>query len=258
MTTAEPYEFVGGYPTPATVKRAYDEADLNRAVSAYRFFYPTVSIEATWQRQPVRRGGAEQGVPAAGRHPRQLVFTPNSDTPYSAVAVDLSVGPIVLELPPGPLMGTANDLNQRWVLDIGLPGPSRGGRRQAPADPARLRRRDPRRLLHRHRHDQPGARPGPRAAGRHGHGPGDRADEVDQDLPAAPGPGLDRTGLDRPDQDRRRRLHPRPVGRQPRLLAGAARDPRCRAAVRRRTGSVRRTGRSWASPRASRSSPTSG
>lgn len=56
--------------------------------------------------------------------PRQLVFTPNSETPYSAVAVDLSVGPIVLELPPGPLMGTANDLNQLWVLDIGLPGPA--------------------------------------------------------------------------------------------------------------------------------------
>ena len=40
MTTAEPYEFVGGYPTTETVERAYDEADLNRAVSAYRFFYP--------------------------------------------------------------------------------------------------------------------------------------------------------------------------------------------------------------------------
>jgi hypothetical protein len=56
MTTAEPYEFVGGYRTPETVKRAYDEADLNRAVSAYRFFYPTVSIEATW------RGNLSGGV----------------------------------------------------------------------------------------------------------------------------------------------------------------------------------------------------
>jgi hypothetical protein len=124
MTTAEPYEFVGGYPTPETVKRAYDEADLNRAVSAYRFFYPTVSIEATW------RGNLSGGVvpnkvfPLLEGTPRQLVFTPNSDTPYSAVAVDLSAGPIVLELPPGPLMGTANDLNQLWVLDIGLPGPA--------------------------------------------------------------------------------------------------------------------------------------
>jgi hypothetical protein len=121
---SEPYQFVGGYPTPETVERAYDEVDLNRAVSAYRFFYPTVSIEATW------RGNLAGGVvpnkvfPLLEGTPRQLVFTPNSDTPYSAVAVDLSAGPIVLELPPGPLMGTANDLNQLWVLDIGMPGPA--------------------------------------------------------------------------------------------------------------------------------------
>src|ERR1700742_1156130 len=120
----EPYQFVGGYPTAETVARAYDEADLNRAVSAYRFFYPTVSLEATW------RGNLSGGVvpnkvfPLLEGTPRQLVFTPNSDTPYSAVAVDLSDGPIVLELPPGPLMGTANDLNQLWILDVGLPGPA--------------------------------------------------------------------------------------------------------------------------------------
>ena len=58
--------------------------------------------------------------------PRQLVFTPNSDTPYSGLLVDLSAGPMVVELPPGLLMGTANDLNQRWVLDLGLPGPDKG------------------------------------------------------------------------------------------------------------------------------------
>jgi hypothetical protein len=28
------YTFKGGYPTPETVRRAYDEADLNRAVQA--------------------------------------------------------------------------------------------------------------------------------------------------------------------------------------------------------------------------------
>jgi hypothetical protein len=62
--------------------------------------------------------------------PQQFVFTPNSDTPYSGLTIDLSDGPIVVELPPGPLMGTANDLNQLWILDIGLPGPAgpRGGK----------------------------------------------------------------------------------------------------------------------------------
>jgi hypothetical protein len=35
--------FEGGFPTPETIQRAYDDADLNRAVQAYRFFFPTVS-----------------------------------------------------------------------------------------------------------------------------------------------------------------------------------------------------------------------
>jgi hypothetical protein len=39
-----PYTFVGGFPTPETVTRAYEDADLNRAVQAYRFFYPNVSV----------------------------------------------------------------------------------------------------------------------------------------------------------------------------------------------------------------------
>ena len=53
-------------------------------------------------------------------------FTPNSDTPYGGLMLDVSDGPMVIELPPGALMGTVNDLNQRWVLDMGLPGPDHG------------------------------------------------------------------------------------------------------------------------------------
>ena len=72
------YRFEGGYPTAETVRRAYDEADLNRAVSAYRFFYPSVSIMATW------RGNLDNGVvpnrvfALLEGTPQQLVFTPNS------------------------------------------------------------------------------------------------------------------------------------------------------------------------------------
>ena len=120
------YEFMGGYPTPETVQRAYDEADLNRAVQAYRFFYPSVSIMATW------KGNLRAGMVAnkvfglLEGTPKQFVFTPNSDTPYSGLPLDVSGGPMVLEFPPGPLMSTANDLNQRWVIDMGLPGPDEG------------------------------------------------------------------------------------------------------------------------------------
>ena len=126
MTTAERYVFEGGYPTTETVQRAYDDADLNRAVSCYRFFYPTVSILATWKGNleagmvPNKVFGILEGTP------QQLVFTPNSDTPYAGLPLDMSGGPMVVELPPGPLMCTANDMNQRWVLDMGLPGPDGG------------------------------------------------------------------------------------------------------------------------------------
>jgi hypothetical protein len=38
---------VGGYPTPETVKRAYDDAGLHRAVQCSRSFYPTVYFGPT-------------------------------------------------------------------------------------------------------------------------------------------------------------------------------------------------------------------
>jgi hypothetical protein len=58
--------------------------------------------------------------------PRHVGFTLNSDTPYGPVQLDLSAGPFVVELPPGPLIVVAMDVNQRWVADMGIPGPDEG------------------------------------------------------------------------------------------------------------------------------------
>jgi len=41
--TAIAYAFEKGHPSEETVRHAYDDADLNRAIEAYKFFYPTVS-----------------------------------------------------------------------------------------------------------------------------------------------------------------------------------------------------------------------
>lgn len=120
------YKFERGYPTAETVKRAYDDADLNRAIQAYRFFYPPVSMAGLF------RGFERQG-PLDNKtffvlegKPNHVLFTPNSDTPYAGLPLDLHGGPITVELPPGPLLGVANDLNFRWVIDMGLPGPDAG------------------------------------------------------------------------------------------------------------------------------------
>jgi hypothetical protein len=119
-------KFAGGYPAGDTAQKAYDDADLNTAIQAYKFFYPTVSIESTW------KGNAEAGLTTNNQFvimkgsPKQLVFTPNSDTPYEGANIDLTDGPMAVELPPGPLMCVVNDLNQRYVMDMGLPGPDAG------------------------------------------------------------------------------------------------------------------------------------
>jgi hypothetical protein len=126
----EPAPFKGGFPTPDESQKARDDADYQRAITAYRFWYPTVSCEGIFN------GGREQGIKtntsimilSAG--PQQLAFTANSDTPYGAGALDVRDGPYVIEVPPGPFIGLADDRHQGWILDIGLPGPAgpKGGK----------------------------------------------------------------------------------------------------------------------------------
>src|ERR1700744_6248363 len=120
------YVFQGGYPAPETTQLAYDEADLNTAITAYKFFYPTVSIAATWKGNVAAGLSTNKQFMIMKGSPKQLVFTPNSDTPYEGANIDLTSGPMVIELPPGPLMCVVNDMNQRYVMDMGLPGPDAG------------------------------------------------------------------------------------------------------------------------------------
>jgi hypothetical protein len=120
------YEFKGGYPTPETIQKAYDDADLSRAIEAYKFFYPTVSIVGTWKGNIHAGNIINRTILLMHGTPAQVVFTPNSDTPYAGVCVDLSAGPMVVEIPPGAIMAVVNDLNQRYVMDMGLPGPDAG------------------------------------------------------------------------------------------------------------------------------------
>lgn len=126
ITHESHYAFQRGFPTDETVKQAYDDADLERAIQAYKFFYPTVSGAA------IVRGNESVGVVPnkvfgiVDCAPEQLVFTANSDTPYGPLMLDLSIGPLVVELAPGPLIVCSMDINQRWVADMGLPGPDAG------------------------------------------------------------------------------------------------------------------------------------
>jgi hypothetical protein len=56
---------------------------------------------------------------------KSLFLTANADTVYYMGMLDLTKGPMVLEVPPKAL-GAIDDYWFRWVIDIGLPGPDRG------------------------------------------------------------------------------------------------------------------------------------
>jgi len=122
--------FNGGYPTDEAAQHAHDAADLNRAVQSYRTFFPTVSGAAIFD------GTLKVGVVPnkvfgyMDTKPRHVGYTLNSDTPYGGILLDLHAGPLVIEVPPGPLLGAGLDIHQRWIADMGLPGPDggKGGR----------------------------------------------------------------------------------------------------------------------------------
>src|SRR5262245_60121072 len=94
LPAAEPrYPFTSGYPTRESTQRAFDDADYQRAITAYRFWYPAVSVEGIFQgnRAAGMQDNQSIGISAAG--PRQVGFTLNSDTPYGSGCLDLSDGP---------------------------------------------------------------------------------------------------------------------------------------------------------------------
>ena len=123
--------FEGGLPNEADAHQSLQATDGRRAVEAYRFFYPTVSMEAILR--GTRAAGAVDNVsaPIVLAQPHHVGFTLNSDTPYLGAGIDLSTGgPIVVEVPAGPLVGLLDDHHHRWLADLGLAGPhgADGGR----------------------------------------------------------------------------------------------------------------------------------
>jgi hypothetical protein len=128
-------EFDDGAPSDATAALLYDNLDFQHAVQAFLGAIPGISLVA------MRRGFRSVGVEDNSftlfselMDSASLVLTGNCDTVYFWGFVDLSEGPMVLDVPPlGPpsgILGTIDDMWFRWVTDIGLPGPDRsaGGR----------------------------------------------------------------------------------------------------------------------------------
>ncbi len=119
-------EFRDGAPSTATVQKVRDSLDYIRGVDAFMNAFSGVSAYA------IRKGfqsiGAEDNTVVIFPElmdSNSLFLTPNADTIYTLAALDLTKGPLVIEVPPAQL-GTINDMWFGWVIDIGFPGPDRG------------------------------------------------------------------------------------------------------------------------------------
>jgi hypothetical protein len=119
-------KFTDGFPDDATVQKVYDNLDFQHAVQAYLAGLPAVSTEGA--RQAVLGfGPANQTVLISETllDSKSLFLTANTTTPYTILWLDLSKGPVVLEIPP-MVLGPLDDAWFRWVTDVGVTGPDKG------------------------------------------------------------------------------------------------------------------------------------
>ena len=121
-----PLFFKDGMPSKETVAKVYDNLDFTHAFEAFVNTMQGVSIYA------IRKGLQSVGVKdnevivfSDLMDAKSLFLTANADTVYGLGILDLTKGPIVLEVPPR-FLGAIDDAWFRWVIDIGLPGPDRG------------------------------------------------------------------------------------------------------------------------------------
>ena len=113
-------------PAPNEIDRIRRDALLSRAVEAYKFFYPTLSMVLNFE--ALKQYGAEvnRGFLLQLTTPDIVALTQNSDTPYGLAWGDTSVGPMVVDIPPGPVMGVVDDMNFQFVTNMGLVGEESG------------------------------------------------------------------------------------------------------------------------------------
>ncbi|WP_323379949.1 DUF1254 domain-containing protein [Streptomyces alkaliphilus] len=119
-------EFPLGVPTDETADRLYDHLDGLHAVRAFLDAYSGVNLWAA-RRGFLDAGIEDHDVPIFSEFmdAGTVLLTGNADPVYFVTFLDLTEGPVVVEMPPLTL-GFVNDLWFRWVADPGMPGPGRG------------------------------------------------------------------------------------------------------------------------------------
>jgi hypothetical protein len=125
--------FERGFPTEETKRKVFDEIDYQRAVQAYLWAYPPVSFQSIMMAAKKDYGTDVNDFAIADNYAdsKGLILTANDTTIYAFTNIDLGkAGPVVIEIPPGAIVGLIDDFWQKAIADVGLPGPDgdKGGK----------------------------------------------------------------------------------------------------------------------------------
>jgi hypothetical protein len=119
-------DFTDGYPTRETAARLRDHLDYLHGVETFMNTIQGVSVYA------IREGFLSAGVTDGDvlifselMDSASLFLTGNADTIYFWTFLDLTSGPLVVQIPTDTL-GAIDDMWFRWISDFGLPGADRG------------------------------------------------------------------------------------------------------------------------------------
>ena len=123
------FNYFDGFPDDETMRVSRRQVDLGRGIQTFLNFMPAASLEMLYVghrdgygMQPNRDIGLFDELMSS----KSLWLTGNTDTMYASVFLDLSDGPVVVEVPPGTGPGTVNDAFLCFVVDMGGPGPDKG------------------------------------------------------------------------------------------------------------------------------------
>lgn len=119
--------FNDGFPSDETVQKVYDNLAFQRGVNVF------LSATGGSSTEGLRQGLASIGVDNNQTialfenlmDSKSLFLTPNTETVYNVMWVDVKDGPVVLEVPPD-VLGIIDDHWFHYVADFGRVGPDKG------------------------------------------------------------------------------------------------------------------------------------
>ena len=121
-------EFSNQYPSKASMGTLLDNMDFHGATQAYLWAIPLVSFaNMQYFNDEVLKVRQGEMIDFDGLKNKLGILTANATTPYIIGTADLTkTGPLVIEMPVGASAGMVDDVWQRPITDLGLPGRDKG------------------------------------------------------------------------------------------------------------------------------------